>query len=81
MFCGEDQNIFMKLCEVWVPRQDQLQDILMMKFSQMEVIAHFWEEVVAGALVGTTFEQLWLEVTMKYMYNKAWHEDDWIVIE
>ena len=66
---------------VWLPRQDQLQDIVKRKFGY-EYAIDFGEWVGHGeeCYLGNeaSMEQLWLAFVMKEKYNKVWSGEDWI---
>lgn len=61
---------------VWLPRQDQLQDMLEGSF--MEKLAGFWEAVVEGRLVFNTWEQAWLSQVMRVKFHKTWDDKHWL---
>ena len=65
---------------VWLPRQDQLQEMLqpcgfitlLREFSQ-ESLLRIREEPY------DSMEKLWLAFVMKEKYNKVWNGEDWVV--
>jgi hypothetical protein len=86
---GSAQDLLKHHC-IWLPRQDQLQEIYCQhKFGQERPInwVHctldaFQYAILDGDLVDSTFkmrslEQLWLAFVMKTLYNKFWNGDDW----
>jgi hypothetical protein len=80
---------------VWLPRQDQLQEMVIGKGvlagDWLDVLEHFVMD--EGGLfdlfdthrIDTTynytksFEQLWLAFVMKKKYNKVWDGEDWVI--
>ena len=70
---------------LWLPRQDQLQDMVTDKFSSREQIPCL-QKILAYKVQCTkedknpsTWEQLWLAFVMKEKYNKTWNNEDWNV--
>lgn len=72
---------------IWLPRQDQLQEMLNIKLESMlgdfyNAIGVLWE---AGWTLReeyeqfTSMEQLWLAFVMKEKYNKIWDGESWVV--
>jgi len=71
--------------KVWLPRQDQLQNIL---FVQKSVKACFWRDIHGLSkdfyLYAfqhpelKTFEQLWLAFIMILLYNKIFNSTEWV---
>jgi len=73
-----------KYKEIWLPRQDQLQEMVAPKEDVQHLLLHFYNRV--GALFNEkdkpwlqfkSFEQLWLAFVMKEKYNKIWNGKDW----
>jgi hypothetical protein len=65
--CGNEESYIKSSKCVWLPRQDQLQ----------EMYGTFQECSVNGGVV-TSMEQLWLAFVMKEKHNKVWNGNDWI---
>jgi len=74
---------FEKKEKVWLPRQEQLQemcepplDILLMEFFE-------WLPKYFIGVVFHSFEQLWLAYVMQKKYNKIWEDskEEWVKIE
>ncbi len=75
--------------KIWLPRQDQLQEMLSEIQKEKPIIRDnpIW---LAGALIewvacdpayankGASMEQLWLAFVMKEKYDKIWDGEDWI---
>lgn len=64
--------------DVWLPRQDQLQDMLIYSNS-VAMIYHFNKYL--GCMDGSIFksmEQLWLAFVMKDKFNKKWDGNGWV---
>ena len=62
----------------WLPRQDQLQDIL--KDTHWTVYGYF-EQITKfmsdSGSMDWSWEQVWLGFAMKEKYNKIWNGTDW----
>ena len=68
---------------VWLPRQDQLQDIFDTDFfGQLQFFSDCFESgnTLRQELFGTTksWEQIWLSYVMFMKYNKVWNGGDWV---
>ena len=70
---------------VWLPRQDQLQEMYRLKGeTDLEVLADFSLILLLSPSRGkyywqfTSMEQLWLAFVMKECYGKVWSGTDWI---
>lgn len=67
--------------QVWLPRQDQLQDILS-PIKRLELLNNFYDfasrKCIEGGLY--SFEQLWLAFVMKETYGKIWNDEkkEWV---
>lgn len=66
---------------LWLPRQDQLQEIIIGKIDHwttattgLSNLAKFAEEIEFDSM-----EQLWLAFVMKDKYDKIWNGEDWVV--
>lgn len=78
---------------IWLPRQDQLQDILINNDNFTYLVDDFqiWvyqqQGFIYDILSGReeklfkSMEQLWLGFIMKENYNKVWNGEDWIIYE
>lgn len=68
--------------DVWLPRQDQLQDMMDYVDCAAESIESFyqWWEIYSQHHYSTreSMEQLWLAFVMKEKYNKKWNGEEWI---
>jgi len=64
--------------EIWLPRQDQLQDIL--KDTHWTIYGYF-EQITKfmsdSGSMDWSWEQVWLGFAMKEKYNKIWNGTDW----
>lgn len=80
---------FFKHRHVWLSRQDQLQKMLLEKFSTVGLIYAFTNFVHDNEyeLVGmeelqcvdmSSFEQLWIAFVMNKLYDKRWNDSEWI---
>ena len=82
-----DDIEIMKLDEVWLPRQDQLQDMIEAK-SYTGVLCFFNIFIKTKYDKGSTLhnpqfhfgsmEQLWLAFVMKEKYQKVWDGENWV---
>ena len=64
--------------EIWLPRQDQLQEMMPDPRPMMlEELFHDWFEEY-GCRWDWSWEQHWLAFVMKEKLNKTWHGEDWI---
>jgi len=77
---------------IWLPRQDQLQDIIKDNYTDKETNIPFlhpynhmlWDLVDRlnqgdyCIKFGVSMEQLWLAFVMEEKYNKTWNGKDWI---
>ena len=79
-FCTNDAEL------VWLPRQDQLQDMLPFpvgKFNDnfwtaLDELRNWGFETKFVGYIPTSMEQLWLAFVMREKYNKEWNGKDWI---
>lgn len=65
---------------LWLPGQDQLQELHGWKFNNQAI--KFWEwgsEFNPETKDLFSWEQLWLAFVMKEKYNKIWNGKDWII--
>ena len=64
---------------IWLPRQDQLQDILKDThwtiYGYLEQITKFMSDYGS---IDWSWEQIWLGFAMKEKYNKIWNGTDWV---
>lgn len=64
--------------KVWLPRQDQLQDMIPGKHGRIDLliksIAAYWPSTSSFA---DTMEKVWLAMVMKRLYNKQWQDGGW----
>lgn len=75
---------------IWLPRQDQLQDIVRMNgryagyYNMLSCFSDFVHNIVQNVIEKDTFasgysyERLWLMFTMEDVFNKTWNGEDWI---
>jgi len=68
--------------QVWLPRQDQLQEMLLKptntQFDSILRLLNFFSIFVAVNTNLTSMEQLWLAFVMKEKYNKVWSGEEWV---
>lgn len=63
---------------VWLPRQDQLQEIHGSKFVNQGIQFFEWaSEFNPDTYYLLSWEQLWLGFVMKEKYGKTWAREDW----
>lgn len=58
---------------IWLPRQDQLQEMLGGFGDASNLLIDFVEDVQAHR----SFEQFWFSLVMQEKYNKVWNGEDW----
>ena len=68
-------NHFNKKEFIWLPRQDQLQDML---GGFKKLFPKGSEELKINHKYCKSFEQLWLAFVMKERYKKIWNGKDWV---
>lgn len=86
---GDNRDYKFKDTVIWLPRQDQLQDILRYKYDTENMLVTFYAWCRGYYIEGNyvvdyksmeffkTFEQLWLAFVMKEKYNKVWNGNNW----
>ncbi len=64
---------------IWLPRQDQLQEMVKMPIANLLfcIQRHYQEEMRVPNLP-TSMEQLWLAFVEKDKYNKQWSNGEWL---
>lgn len=89
MYCGEYMPSELGEGHVWLPRQDQLQDMVELDPLKEYIIKQsflgysyvyllIWEIPFGeGVVQGDTFEQLWLAFYMSQKHNKTWDGEEW----
>lgn len=76
-------DIFLKngATPIWLPRQDQLQEMLRDRRDYWcnAALIYSFASFVPLSLVKdqTSFEQLWLSFVMHELYDKKWNGEDW----
>jgi len=75
--------------EVWLPRQDQLQNMMRTKYDLPNICVEFYcfisgrvpltNEIFANPIweTFTSMEQLWLAFVMQEKYGKVWGGESW----
>lgn len=73
--------------DIWLPRQDQLQDMVLEGgrdlSSMFQEFIHLvyeirYRESDPAIKFFTSMEQLWLAFVMKEKYNKVWNGEEWL---
>ena len=71
---------------IWLPRQDQLQEMVVQKYELARGVLHRfveWERENSGLTTkyiefnSFSMEQLWLAFVMKEKHNKVWNGEVW----
>ena len=88
---GEDGSYFWGKKEIWLPRQDQLQEMVIPEdekdcLNKYIVLLDDFQDWVLNDCTGlewahlhaVTMEQLWLAFVMKEKFNKTWNGDKWV---
>jgi len=67
-----------ELTPIWLPRQDQLQEMINENNVPAIVILHLFKEwAYKEHKPFKTMEQLWLAFVMSEKYGKVWNEEEW----
>ena len=64
---------------IWLPRQDQLQEMVWEGSNIRSMVLEFADFVEASDYRRESMEQLWLAFVMKEKFNKVWVNDKWEV--
>jgi hypothetical protein len=68
--------------EIWLPRQDQLQEMLNRTIWHLQQSFHHWFLELVIPLISAyddrTMEQLWLAFVMETKYGKVWNGQEWV---
>ncbi len=65
---------------VWLPRQDQLQDMIGDDsgfYNQLDHFRHMLAMSIQEIGHGLTYEKIWLKVVMRKKYHKIWDGKEW----
>ena len=77
-----DFNVQCKGICTWLPRQDQLQDMLndiFMDPTPRKLTYEFWDWIASTSpKYNKSMEQLWLAFVMHEEYNKIWNGSKWV---
>jgi hypothetical protein len=84
----EGRNLISIATSVWLPRQDQLQEIFLNGLGPIHstdlagMFGKFADRLHKSEqfLRDYSMEQLWLAFVMKEKYNKVWDGEDWVKI-
>ena len=82
VMCSRKGGTPILLMTVWLPRQDQLQEMLFDTehiFARVVLLKEFVrqnERYILNKM--RSFEQLWLAFVMQERYSKIWNGEDWI---
>ena len=65
---------------VWLPRQDQLQKMVVGTFMEKldRFVLFYGTYPIFPEGLGLSMEQLWLAFVMSEKYNKRWNGEDWL---
>ena len=63
---------------IWLPRQDQLQDMLDNEYAHTTIFFFYRFWMIADKSPRDTMEQLWLAFVMENKYSKQWDGQNWI---
>ncbi len=89
VYCGDgvypNKNELAENNYVWLPRQDQLQEILSCSIGEgmnrLWVYFHEWFcKIGAVEYSKSSWERLWLAFVMEKKYGKVWNGEEWEVI-
>ena len=87
---GYDHWAEVRLTAIWLPRQDQLQEMVIAFWKEQDCINKYtvlvdefyqfvFEKEIDYTMQFKSMEQLWLAFVMLTIYNKKWIEKDWII--
>ena len=84
-WCGADTYSDGKNGAIWLPRQDQLQEMFNFPYGTakdwlwtlLDVIHKFGFNSKFKEWIPCSMEQLWLAFIMKEKYNKVWTNNEW----
>ncbi|OPY72522.1 MAG: hypothetical protein A4E63_01202 [Syntrophorhabdus sp. PtaU1.Bin050] len=73
----------MHSCDIWLPRQDQLQDMLTWDraYYPLSVLQDYVRTMLQKRDYYKQFlsmEQLWLALVMEEKFNKTWNGEEWV---
>ena len=72
----EESNVWTNVVDsVWLPRQDQLQEMVELPLKETIYRFSLWAMFYANQF--TSMEQLWLAFVLKEKYNKVWDGETW----
>lgn len=82
MYMGEYEPGELGKGHIWLPRQDQLQEMVFTRgedlTNQAIKIAEYREiDTDDGLVLFSSWEQWWLAFVMKEKYNKIWDGEEW----
>jgi hypothetical protein len=82
--CEEQWSPEFKSTFVWLPRQDQLQEMVLLKdrpvYHILDDFCRFVQSLGKTMFSAwASFEQLWLAFVMREKFNKTWNGDEWVV--
>lgn len=73
---GCDYNNLRMNSMIWLPRQDQLQE--MIKRPQDKTMGRFYTWYINNYF--NSFEKGWFSYVMKENYGKVWNKNEWIIL-
>lgn len=64
---------------IWLPRQDQLQNMVYSSLSSWQLVQTFWNWLWTKESASTklSMEQLWLAFVMREKHGKIWTGEEW----
>ena len=62
---------------IWLPRQDQLQEIFGWTQIQYHNDFDLFDDYFENGEIPISWEKLWLRMCMKEKHNKTWNGDEW----
>ena len=68
---------------IWLPRQDQLQEMILANspyYHKLRMLYESWIKGLGFEKNFTSMEQLWLAFVMKEKYSKQWNGTNWGMI-
>jgi len=75
-YAGDEDTVYRGEHRIWLPRQDQLQEMFNDNINYTIQIQGFGE--ILEFYGCQSWEQLWLAFVMKEKYNKTWNGEEWV---
>ena len=81
--CGNEESYIESTKYIWLPRQDQLQEMVFQlgepPTAYIVLLREFMQRNSPYYVMFASMEQLWLAFVMKEKFNKTWDGEKWLV--